>query len=868
MMMQSATKQPNTNYKIANAPLYRTAWRRMQRRPFQYVLFIIGIALGVAMMVSIDLANGSASRAFALSTDAIAGKTTHRIVGGPTGIDESIYTRLRNELGYTLSAPVVEGTVSSAALGDIPYTLVGIDAFAEPPFRSYLGGQAGGGVGLSAFIALPNAVLISAEIAQSQNLALGDTIPLEIAGRTFDATIVGLIDPADDLTRRGLQGLIFSDIASAQEMFGKIGTLSRIDLIAENEAALDPIRAILPAGVQIEPAAARSNAIQQMTAAFELNLTALSLLALVVGMFLIYNTVTFSVVQRRPLFGILRALGVTGRQLATLILSEAAVLGLIGSIIGIGVGIVLGRAMVGLVTQTINDLYFTVTVRTISIPPFTIIKGLIIGMAAALLASIPPAIEAMQTAPSTIMRRSTLESRIHNLLPYFVLGWAIMATLGALLLWSNIGGLVVAFGGLFAVLFAFALITPPVTVWLMNRIQRLMERWGGAIGRMAPRDITRSLSRTSVAIAALMTAVSVIIGVSIMIGSFRQTVVQWLDQTLQADVYISPPSSSSTTIEGTLDPAAIAIARAHPDVELAITARNVRIFAPQFERSVNVAAIDGDIARGNRPFKWIANNGTEADAMAALDAGEGIIISEPLLRRENLSLPPVPITLLTEDGEREFPVVAVFFDYTSDQGYIWIGSDSYERLWNDPAKSTVALFARAGADIDQIVADLQAEIAPIQSLEIRSNAALRQVSIEIFDRTFAITAALRLLATVVAFIGVLSALMSLQLERARELATLRATGMTTRQLWQLTLLETGLMGAVAGLIAIPTGYALAWVLIYVINVRSFGWTLQLFLQPSYFINALLVAIVAALLAGIYPSIRLGRMVIASAIRSE
>ncbi len=840
----------------------------MRRRPFQYVLFIVGIALGVAMMVSIDLANGSASRAFALSTDAIAGKTTHRIVGGPAGIDEEIYRQLRTDLGYTLSAPVVEGTVLSEALGEIPYTLVGIDSFAEPPFRSYLGGEAGSGAQLGAFITTPNAVLISAEIAAAQNLDLNDTIPLEIAGRSFDASIVGLIEPADDLTRRGLQGLIFTDISSAQEMFGRAGKLSRIDLIAENDAALEPIRDLLPAGVQIEEAAARGNAIQQMTAAFELNLTALSLLALVVGMFLIYNTVTFSVVQRRPLFGILRALGVTGGQLATLILSEAAVLGLIGSIIGLIVGIFLGRAMVGLVTQTINDLYFTVTVRSITVPPITVLKGLFIGMSAAILASIPPALEAMQTAPSTIMRRSTLESRIHRLLPYFVGGWAILAIAGALMLWSNVGGLVVAFGGLFAVLFAFALVTPPVTVWLMNAIQPMMERWGGAIGRMAPRDITRSLSRTSVAIAALMTAVSVIIGVSIMIGSFRQTVVQWLDQTLQADIYISPPSISSTTIEGTLDPAAIEIARTHPDVELAITARNVSVFAPNFERSVNLAAIEGDIARGNRPFKWIANGGTEADAMAALEAGEGIIISEPLQRRENLSVPPEPITLLTEQGEREFPVVAVFYDYTSDQGYIWVGSETYERLWNDTTKSTIALFAKAGANIDQIVADLQTQIAPIQTLEIRSNAALRQVSIEIFDRTFAITAALRLLATVVAFIGVLSALMSLQLERSRELATLRATGMTTRQLWQLTLLETGLMGAVAGLIAIPTGYALAWVLIYVINVRSFGWTLQLFLQPSYFVNALLVAIVAALLAGIYPSIRLGRMVIASAIRSD
>ena len=151
---------------------------------------------------------------------------------------------------------------------------------------------------------------------------------------------------------------------------------------------------------------------------------------------------------------------------------------------------------------------------------------------------------------------------------------------------------------------------------------------------------------------------------------------------------------------------------------------------------------------------------------------------------------------------------------------------------------------------------------------IQSNSSLRAGSLEVFDRTFAITAALRLLAVVVAFIGVLSALMSLQLEKARELGVLRATGMTIRQLWSLTLIQTGLMGGTAGLLAIPLGYALAWILIYVINVRSFGWTLQMQLEPAFFIQAFLVSVGAALLAGVYPSLRLGRMVIATAVREE
>ncbi|MCA9968586.1 MAG: ABC transporter permease, partial [Anaerolineales bacterium] len=253
---------------------------------------------------------------------------------------------------------------------------------------------------------------------------------------------------------------------------------------------------------------------------------------------------------------------------------------------------------------------------------------------------------------------------------------------------------------------------------------------------------------------------------------------------------------------------------------------------------------------------------------ARLAAGEGVMLSEALLLKENLPTPPPDIALETAVGPRTFPVLAVFYDYSSDQGTVMMGQALYRELWRDDAVASMGIFLEPGVEADAVVREMETAVAGRQDVLIQSNRALRAGSLEIFDRTFAITAALRLLAIVVAFIGVLSALMSLQLERARELGVLRATGMTVRQLWGLTFLETGLMGGVAGLLAIPVGYVLAWILIYVINVRSFGWTLQMALQPGYFLQALLVAVAAALLAAVYPSLRLGRMVIATAVREE
>ncbi|UCG25820.1 MAG: ABC transporter permease, partial [Chloroflexota bacterium] len=568
-----------------NRPLWRTAWRRMRRRPLQYILLILGVALGVAMMVSVDLANGSASRAFELSSDAVAGKTTHRILGGPEGVDERIYLRLRSELGFAPAAPVIEQYLLSPELGDQPMRFVGIDPFAEPPFRSYFGaGQEAAGEGLTAFLTEPATVLISQSLAQNQGLAAGETVTLDLAGQLKRVTIAGQLKPADATSRRALDNLIFADIATAQELLDMTGRLSHIDVIVEDEADLAAIEAILPDGTRLETATARSNALRQMSAAFELNLTALSLLALVVGMFLIYNTVTFSVIQRRKLFGTLRCLGVTGDQLMAMIVGEAAVLGLIGAGLGLVAGILLGRGMVSLVSQTINDFYFVVNVQSVDLPAASLVRGLVIGVAAAVIAAIPPAWEAKRTSPQSGLHRSTLESKTRQATRWLLLIFAILAAGGILLLWLPEANLIITFAGLFAILIACAFLTPGLTDGLMSLITPITGRLFSAVGRMAPRDIKRSLSRTSVAIAALMIAVSVIVGVSIMIGSFRQTVAVWLNNTLQADVFLSPPTLTANRIAGSLPPDSLEVAGRAPGVKKIVTAAQNEILAPELGR--------------------------------------------------------------------------------------------------------------------------------------------------------------------------------------------------------------------------------------------------------------------------------------------
>ena len=849
--------------------LLHLAFRHAWRRPLQSLFFIIGVSIGVAMIVAIDLANSSANRAFAIGTEAVVGKATHQVVGGPGGLDEQVYVKIRREIGYRDSAPVVEGYVKVESLSGQPMRLFGIDSFAERPFRSELGtGQIGSsGAGTwGDFMTEPKAVLIGANVAEEYQLAVGDALEIQVGSYRHSLRIIDVIASDDRQIRRSLKSLLVTDIATAQEIFGSIGSLDRIDLIIPGEPwgakALERIELILPPGARIESSDARRGAVAEMTKAFRLNLTALSLLALVVGMFLIYNTVSFSVVQQRPVIGSLRALGVTCREIFAMILVEAGVLGVVGSGLGLGLGVLLGHGTVEMVTTSMNDLFFVSRVRQIDISLLTFLKGGGIGVIAATAAALPPAYEATRVPPVGTLRRSNVEARARH-----ALRWAFMTGIVVLLLGLGLllpeWHLGVTFFGVLAILVGIALLTPAFMRGLMaiSGIPRIQQKLP-ILSRMAIRDITRALSRTSVAVAALMIAVSVIVGVSVMVGSFRLTVERWLTDLLQADIFVSPPTLVRSRVTSTLDPTVIEQLATFSGIAQLATARVVEVKATDIGL-VGLVAVNRDIAGEKRHYRSAVGNHIET--WVALRAG-GLIINEPLASRFKLGTGDT-LTLLTDRGQHTFRIVAVVHDFDVQPGVI-IYDEVYRKFWDDPHLSSAALFVESGIDVDLKIEELVSAFAGKLELVIRSNRALRENSLAVFDRTFNITIALQVLATVVAFIGVLSALMSLQFDRKREIGTLRAIGLTRLQLSKLTLLETGLMGAVAGLIAMPTGLILAAILIYIINLRSFGWTLQMQLHPSPFVLAFVVALVAALLAGVYPAWRMGKMQPAQALRAE
>ncbi len=838
-----------------------TGLRDLVRRPLHTGLMVLGVALGVAVVIAIDIANAAARRGFEKSTEAVAGRATHEVRGGPSGLPEDLLARVRLEAGVRRSAPVVEGIVLALDLDRQPLRLLGVDPLSEPPFRGHLGGGFRADPGFSRFFTDDRAVLVGAGLARRHGLRIGSPLRLQVGDRIETLEVLGLVHPGDEAIGAALDGLVLMDVGPAQRLLAHPGRLTRLDLIATAEEAAR-VERLLPAEARLAPTRERSDVLGQLTAAFSLNLAALSLLALVVGMFLIYNTVMFSVVQRRAVLGTLRALGATPVQVFALILLETAAAAALGTAIGLGLGWLLGQGAVRLVTRTINDLYFVLSVSGAPITPLAVAKAAALGIGAGVLAAVPAALEAARVEPVLALRPSTFATRSRRLVPWVAAAGALVAALGAVALLAFPRSLTASFAALFGIILGLALLVPLATLGAMRLLAPPAALLAGTLGRLATRTVARSVGRTGVAVAALMVAVSVTIGVSLMIQGFRATVENWLDLSLRADVFVAAPLPGGTRSAPALSPDVPARVAAVPGVATVETFRAVRVGSPGGE--VHLAVADPRRERSAALYRFASRS--PADIWKRVTEG-AVIVSEPFAHRRGLPARGGALTLQTDRGLVTFPVAGVFYDYATEQGLVLMSRNVYERYFEDRGISSLGVYVTEGRSPEEVADALRRALAGT-ALQVTPHRALRAQVLRVFDRTFAVTQALRLLAVAVAFIGVWSALMALQLERTRELATLMALGLTPRQLLKLTALETGFMGLLAGVLSLPTGVLLAVILVDVINVRSFGWTMRLVASPPVFAQAVAFSVLAAVLASLYPLWRLQRMPLASALRQE
>ncbi|MEJ2297676.1 MAG: FtsX-like permease family protein [Woeseiaceae bacterium] len=837
---------------------YQASFRYLLRHPWQLALALLGIGIGVAVIVAVDLANASARKAFLLSMDQVTGEATHQVVGSARGIREEVYLRLRVEHGIRAIAPIVDGTVE---VGDTLLDILGVDLFAEQEIRAFTseattpsesGGQSQQSL-FRAFLTKPGAVTMSERTAAQLGIDVGDAFTVVAGGVAHPATLLGTFGGE----QAGLDTIAVTDIATAQSWLAEAGWLSRIDVrIADgDQRTVERLESLLPDGTRLLTAAGRTQATAAMSQAFMTNLTAMSLLALLVGVFLIFNSVSFSVLQRRELIAVVRALGVTRSRLFAMLLGEAALLGLVAAAGGIVLGIFLGDQMLQLVSRSINDLYFRVSVTDVSVGAFSIAKGLVAGIGASLVAAAAPAIEATAYEPRLAMARSSLEQRAGKSLPYVALLGVVTIGVAVILLFVSGRDLVAGLVAVFLLILGFASCVPLVVRWASRALSPAAQSAGGTTLRMAVSGIAASLSRTAVAIVALAIAISATIGVSVMVDSFRGSVQDWLQQTLQADVYAGVQ-------RGALRPDVIEDLSNIDGVEAVSTSRRAWIEDASGRTQLLAIRMAPGAYAGTQLL-----DGNREEVWAAWETDDVVLVSEPYAYQHRVAAGDA-ITLPTRDGDRSFKVAARYQSYDINASAVMISRANYDRYFDDDGVDTLGLYLAEGTDVDRVIASVQSVSEGRQRLRVDSNARIRDLSLEIFDQTFVITDVLYWLATGVAFIGILGAMLALQLERAREFGLLRALGMTPGQVGSMVTMQTGMIGLLSGLAAIPLGLVMAWVLIKVINRRAFGWQIDMSVAPGILLSAVAFAVGVSLLAGIYPAWRAGRNRPAIVMREE
>jgi putative ABC transport system permease protein len=702
---------------------------------------------------------------------------------------------------------------------------------------------------------------VSPELAEAFGRRIGDTLTVTIGSRRVPLEIGALVD-FRRVTPLASARLVVMDLSQAQHLFAAPGEIGQIDVRARPGADRRALAARLAATVG--PAAdvltpeQRARRAEGLLAAFRLNLTALSLISLFVGLFLVYSATQAALVRRRAEFGLLRALGATRGQVLGLILGEVALLGVLGTALGLPLGYWAARANVGVVSQTLTNLYLLSAIERLVIPPSLYALAVAIGAGGAVLGALWPALDISRRDATTLLAPFTLHERFGTAAaPLALAGVAVLAGAGG---WYAAAGRDVRPAG-FVLAVALLLGLPLLTPFVVRGITRRARVTAFGL-RYALRGLGGRLQTAAFAVAALAIAVAMLAGITLMIASFRATLVVWADATLQADVYITTPSFRLRGSGATLDSGVVAGIAALPGVRAMDRLRGFLGYSG--ERRVAVAGVTMDLPGGGRRFPLLSGDETAA-RMAAAQRG-AVLVSEPLARKAGLR-PGDSLPLATPAGERRFPIAAVYYDYSSESGTVMMDLGTFAAVFGPGPPASAALYLEPGTDADRTVDLIRARF-PDRALLLRSNRSLRAEVFRVFEQTFAITRILQGLALLIAVSGITLTLLILARERLPELALYRALGATTGQVFRLFVAEGLGIGALGLALGLAAGVALAGILVFVINRAYFGWTIQAAFPLGTLAGQAASVLCAAFLASVYPAVRASRTTAAELARED
>lgn len=831
-------------------------------------LTIASVAIGVSVVVAVAVANESAIASFQGSADYVSGGAAIEVSSQGPGFADAAIARVRALSGVAAASGVVAGSATDPVTLAV-YDLVGIDFVAAMG----LSGDTRDSrwterqkANVSGRIFERGAIVVSSSLARRLHAGLGSAVTMLVGSRSRTFFVAGIVD--DEAMPIGARGAIFCDLSTAQEALDRIGRIDRIDVVPSSGAdagrLVRRLAAVLPRGTLISTPSRRTEVVAKMTDAFRFNLAALAAIALLVGAYLVFNAVSMSVVQRREEIGIARAVGATRSGIFAVFLLEGAAVGALGSGVGVLLGLVLARATSAVVARTIDALYAGTNPLGLAVPPATFVLAFAVGIGTALVASLLPALGAANVEPSTAMRAGSWEPA--RAAPFVPVTAAAVFFFGAAVVLARLPAVnerpLFGYAAAIAVIAGCSLLAPFFVAVAALAARVVLPPGAGAPLRLAPANLRARVRRNAVAVASLMIGVAMTVSVSTMIASFRQSVETWIGETLRGDLFVRP--TAAVNADDVTMPSELAKrVRAVPGVAAVDVIRSKQIEVAGRPAFVGASDMRVTSTRGYLPL---------IDGGAWRSIGQGMVgapvalASEPFARKFGVKRGD-SIVVNTLQGPARLKIAGIYEDYSSDAGFIFLDIGTYRRLFGDDGISGFAVYAAPGVDAGVLRGRVERALSDARVL-VQANSALRSSALAQFDRTFAVTSALEGIAVAVALMGVFATLAALVIERRREIGVLRCLGMARRQVREMVVAEASLLGVIGGLLGIAAGYAIAAILVYVINPQAFGWTIGFRPMIGFDVIVFASITITAALAGVLPAAAAARLDVAAALRAE
>ncbi|MEJ2695061.1 MAG: FtsX-like permease family protein [Candidatus Sulfobium sp.] len=805
--------------------------RNIRSEKFLTLLAVLGVALGVGLFVGVKAASDRAVSSFESDIRGLVPHASFEVVDRyGINFNEKIYKKIRGI--DNRSYPVLQ---VDAYLPDLKQTinLNGIDVIRSAGF---LESREASGVNMEAIFTTLNGVLISRGLADRFSLKRGDTLKALAYDGRYSLKVVNILDlktlPADT---------VFMDLGNFQEYFHKTGLLSRIDISADRREAGE-IGKILPHGLVIEKKTTIIENRKSLLRSFRYNLQFISLIAILVGIFLLYNTVFISVVKRRTEIGILRSLGMDKKTVIGIFIFQGLILGVAGSLLGIVLGQIAAYFAVTAVAKTVSTMYGAVSVADYLLSWKDAVTAVFIGTAVSLVASVVPAYESSTIRPNESSREGSFEGKYGRYMNHLFLAGLCLIAIGIIVslidyLYAPFNFPFLAYTGILLIIAGFASTAPLYLSFCMKVIRKPSSRFFGATGKLSAGDISGNIYRFAVALMSVAISSALIIAFLLLIFSFRSSLEEWIRRNIAADIYVKPAACMSNFCFYPLSNSLVNKVETSPGVAAVDKFRTLYI---NF-RGKKVVAGFGD-TEVQREYAHARDYGQRREAG----------ISSYLGNKYHLKKGDT-IELSTPKGDVSFRVRDVFSSYSTTSGFIYLDRRYLKEYWGLDDATQLGVYVKKGAGVRDVVRGMREELLPHYSVEIMDNVQLRDSVLSVFNKTFAITYAIELISIIVSIIGVITTLLTLVLEKKREISIIRYLGGSWKQIQRVLILSAGTIGLTGILLGMIMGPLMSLILIEVVNKISFGWEIHMRVPVLYLSAVIILLFLTTLAAGLLPA---------------